>query len=217
MYIRNHYEYWNVGTHFFISNEDSNTVAEGLRIVRQFANHWNPRYFLSDQSNIESNSIKAAFSGLKNGEQECDIIFCTVHIMRIWMSKIYDKKTRQKMVQAMHKRTKIGCEDLVQRAINKCENLVIKRYISRNYTKNIHQWALWARQHSPLLLQVTSTNALESYHSELKRTTLQLPWGFRRWMAKEVHLGPTMLEPEHHGEPFLCICQILYASRDNRH
>ncbi|PKK56629.1 hypothetical protein RhiirC2_858535 [Rhizophagus irregularis] len=33
------------------------------------------------------------------------------------------------------------------------------------------EWALWARQHSPLLLQVTSTNPLESYHSEIKRLT----------------------------------------------
>ena len=30
---------------------------------------------------------------------------------------------------------------------------------------------MWTRQHSPLLLQVTSTNPLESYHSELKRLT----------------------------------------------
>jgi transposase-like protein len=112
-----------------------------------------------------------AFPGLKNGEQECDIIFCTVHIMRTWMNKIYDKKTRQKMTHAMHKRTKIGCEDLVQQAINECSITTIKNYITRNYTKNMHQWALWARQHSPLLLQVTSTNALESYHSELKRLT----------------------------------------------
>jgi hypothetical protein len=112
-----------------------------------------------------------AFPGLNNGEQECDVIFCTVHIMRTWMHKIYDKKTRQKMIHAMHKRTKIGCEDLVQQAINECSITTIKNYITRNYTKNIHQWALWARQHSPLLLQVTSTNALESYHSELKRLT----------------------------------------------
>ena len=37
--------------------------------------------------------------------------------------------------------------------------------------RNTQQWALWARQHSPLLLQVTSTNPLESYHSELKRSS----------------------------------------------
>jgi len=115
-----------------------------LKIIKQFACHWNPRYFLSDQSNIESNGIKMAFLGLENGEQECDIIFCTVHIMRTWISRIYHKKTRQKMIQAMYKRTRIGCENLVQQAINECPIPTIKQYISRNYTRNIHQWALCA-------------------------------------------------------------------------
>ena len=72
----------------------------------------------------------------------------------------------------MHKVTKTGCEELIKEAINKCQVPDIKRYISRNYAGNTHQWAFWARQHSPLLLQITSTNAIESYHSELKRTTI---------------------------------------------
>ena len=75
------------------------------------------------------------------------------------------------MVVAMHKRMKIRCEKLIQDAINACPIPTIKNYIRRNYMKNISQWALWAQQHSPLLLQVTSTNPLESYHSELKRET----------------------------------------------
>ncbi|CAB4374188.1 unnamed protein product [Rhizophagus irregularis] len=75
------------------------------------------------------------------------------------------------MLHAMYKRTRIECESLIQEAINECANPMIKKYILRNYAKNTHQWALWVRQHSPLLLQVTSTNALESYHNELKRTT----------------------------------------------
>ncbi|CAB4421298.1 unnamed protein product [Rhizophagus irregularis] len=65
-------------THKTNSKEDSVTIAEGLKIVRRFARHWSPRYFLSDQNNIESNSIRMAFPGLKNGEQDCDVIFCTV-------------------------------------------------------------------------------------------------------------------------------------------
>ena len=73
------------------------------------------------------------------------------------------------MNAAMHKRTKIGCEKLIQDAINDCTIPAVQNYIKRNYMKNTQQWALWARQHSPLLLQVTSTNPLESYHSELKR------------------------------------------------
>ena len=71
----------------------------------------------------------------------------------------------------MHKTTKIGCEELIRQAIHACQVSGIKNYITRNYIKNSNQWARWARQHSPLLLQVTSTNPLESYHSELKRTT----------------------------------------------
>ncbi|PKY61079.1 hypothetical protein RhiirA4_431576 [Rhizophagus irregularis] len=62
LYIRNYYGCWDVGAHFFVSNENSDTVAEGLKIIRRFARHWNPRYFLSNQSNIESNSIKTVTS-----------------------------------------------------------------------------------------------------------------------------------------------------------
>ncbi|RHZ87037.1 hypothetical protein Glove_41g138 [Diversispora epigaea] len=88
---------WDVGAHFFVSSEDSDTISEALKIVRRFALHWKPRYFLQDQSNVEENSIKLAFPGLKNGET----IFCTVHLLRTWMNKIYDVNTRKKMIQAM--------------------------------------------------------------------------------------------------------------------
>ncbi|CAB4400369.1 unnamed protein product [Rhizophagus irregularis] len=36
------------------------------------------------------------------------------------------------------------------------------------------EMGLWARQYSPLLLQVTSTNSLESFHSELKKKSSSL-------------------------------------------
>ncbi|CAG8787166.1 416_t:CDS:1 [Cetraspora pellucida] len=75
------------------------------------------------------------------------------------------------MIQVMHKQTKIGCDMFVQKAINECTLSLVKKYISRYYSENTHQWALWACQHFPILLQITLTNALESYHSELKRTT----------------------------------------------
>ncbi|PKK72204.1 hypothetical protein RhiirC2_710552 [Rhizophagus irregularis] len=85
IYIRNSYGCWDVGAHFFVSKEDSETVATGLKAIRQFAHRWNLR---------------------------------------------------------------IGCESLIQEAINECANLTIKKYILRNYAKNTHQWTLWARQHS---------------------------------------------------------------------
>ena len=173
LYIRDGYGCLDVGAHFFVSNEDSETIAQALRIVRNQCPRWTPRYFLLDQSSTEANSIRQVFPGLHGGEQECEVLLCMVHVMRTWISKIYDKKTRETMVLAMHKRTRIGCEQLLQDAVNTCPVSTISKYIERNYKKNTHQWALWARQHSPLLLQVTSTNALESFHSELKRTSSQ--------------------------------------------
>ncbi|RHZ80577.1 hypothetical protein Glove_134g166 [Diversispora epigaea] len=172
LYIRDNHGCWDVGAHFFVSKEDSDTVAEALKIIRRFVCSWKPRYFLSDQSNVEANGIAIAFSGLSKGEQNCEVIFCTVHVMRTWMTKIYETKVRRKIIHALHKITKIGCDELIQQAIDECQAPTVKQYILRNYIKNTNQWALWARQHSPLLLQITSTNAIKSYHSELKRTTV---------------------------------------------
>ena len=70
----------------------------------------------------------------------------------------------------MHKRTKIRCEDLVQQAINECPNLIIKQHLKELHEKYASMEALGMTVF-PLLLQMTSTNALESYHSELKRTS----------------------------------------------
>ncbi len=171
LYIRDGFGCWDVGAHFFVSGEDGDSVGMALKIVRQFERRWIPRYILADQSSVEANSIQLAFPGLSAGEQECDVILCTVHVMRTWMKKIYHLKTRERMILAMHKRTKAGCEQIIQQAINSCPVQAVQQYILRNYRSNTHRWALWARQHSPLLLQVTTTNPLESYHSELKRIT----------------------------------------------
>ncbi|RHZ86162.1 hypothetical protein Glove_54g84 [Diversispora epigaea] len=133
---------WDVGAHFFVSTEDSDTIAEVLKIIRNICKNWIPAYILMDQSNIEANSIKKVFPGLKANEQECNIIFCTVHIMRTWMSKIYKKKTKEVMIGVMYKRTKIRCEQLIQNALQLC----------------------------PVPAIFISTNALKSFHSELKKT-----------------------------------------------
>lgn len=148
-------------------------MAKALKVIREFAPHWRPRYILCDQSSIKINSISEAFPGIAQGMQNCDIILCTVHVMRTWLLRVYHPATRNQLVAAMHKRTRIGCEEMIRNAIASCPVSEVARYIKRNYSKNTEKWALWARQHSPLLLQVTSTNPLESYHSELKKTTVK--------------------------------------------
>ncbi|RHZ67799.1 hypothetical protein Glove_299g65 [Diversispora epigaea] len=157
LYIWDNHSCWDVGAHFFVSKEDSDTVTEALKIIRR---------------NVEANGIAIAFPGLSKGEQNCEVIFCTVHVIRTWMTKIYETKVQRKIIHVLHKITKIGCDELIQQTIDKCQAPTVKQYILRNYIKNTNQWALWACQHFSFLLQITSTNAIKSYHSELKRTTV---------------------------------------------
>jgi len=171
LYVRDSCGCWDVGAHFFLAGEDSKAIARALKGIRQLVPRWQPRYMLVDQSSIEANGIMEAFPGLTAGEQECSILWCTVNVMRTWMRKITSDEARNKMLIAMHTRTMAACKRTIQEAMACCDAPHVQKYISRNWTKNSDKWALHARMHSPTLLQVTSTNALESYHSELKTRT----------------------------------------------
>jgi len=135
LYVRNTYECWNIGVHFFVSSEDADTVAKALTIVCNKYCHWFSRYILSDQSNIEAKSINKTFPGIAAGEQECQLLLCVVHIMRTWMLRIHEKKTQDTMITAMYKRTKIGCESFIQDAINRYPVTSIQNYIKKLYEK----------------------------------------------------------------------------------
>ncbi|RHZ85663.1 hypothetical protein Glove_63g14 [Diversispora epigaea] len=120
-------------------NEDGDTVMEALIIIKNKYCHWSPCYILSDYRNIEAKGIKKAFSSIIAGEQKCQMLLCVVHVMRTWMQRICKKKTWNVIIAAIHKRTKISCEGLIQDTINNCSVPVIQNYIKRNYVKNIQQ------------------------------------------------------------------------------
>ncbi|CAG8817704.1 20744_t:CDS:2, partial [Cetraspora pellucida] len=93
-----------------------------------------------------------------------EAVAAALRIIRNFASYWNPYPTLNKMVHAMHKRTQVGCEDVVYNAVNTCSIQANAKYITRNYLKNSRQWSLWARQHLLLLLQITSTNPLESFH-----------------------------------------------------
>ncbi|KAF9282796.1 hypothetical protein BGZ74_002081, partial [Mortierella antarctica] len=129
LYVWDSYNCWAVGAHFLISNEDIEGVTEGLRTIRQLAPMWSAWYFLTDNSATEIASVKNAFPGITQGEQNCDTLLCTVHTMCTWMTKIYDSNTHNTMIYAMNKWTWIGCEDLINQAIVNCPIPDLARYI----------------------------------------------------------------------------------------
>ncbi len=82
------------------------------------------------------------------------------------------------MVEAMRSKTKIKALDRIDQAIKYLHGMQIRfqprvyktlmEWLS-NRKSTLSEWSLCSRQHCPYLLQHTSTNALESYHYNLKR------------------------------------------------
>ena len=92
---------------------------------------------LLDQSSIEANGIAAAFPSLCAGEQECDVILCMVHVVQTCIKNIYHGPTLDRMTQAMHKKTQIRCNAMIQDAIANCPVQANAKYITRNYLGNL--------------------------------------------------------------------------------
>ena len=167
---RDQFGSWLSGGHFFVSAEEQKIVAKGLQILKRWAHTWKPRYFLIDQSAIEENAVKHTFPGIMAGEQNIAIFYCTWHCRRTLQRNLESYgKSYELMLQAMYKITRIGCEQTIQEAITATPLDTKKAYIHRYWLKNSSKWAMWSRQNSPILLQITSTSPVESYHAVLKR------------------------------------------------
>lgn len=67
-----------------------------------------------------------------------------------------------------NRRTKAGALESTYQAIKYAEDEKSADYIRLNWLPDIEKWGNYARVHSALLLQVTSTNPIEAYHRSLK-------------------------------------------------
>ncbi|KAF8942757.1 hypothetical protein BGZ47_006160 [Haplosporangium gracile] len=172
LYVRDCLGCWNSGAHFFVSDTNSSTIDQALRLVRQLAPLWQPRYMLTDRSPAVTAGIETTFPRTMQGmqqdeEQKCEVIFSTTHTMQIWRGSITDPQTRQKMIQALHCRTRLGFDYMVEKATSGCDNSTTKQYI-KDCAARAERWALFARQESPFLLQEASLSVLDAYHREVK-------------------------------------------------
>jgi hypothetical protein len=77
-------------------------------------------------------------------------------------------KARKHLIAALkYRKTKPGCKESIQAAINEAPER-LKNYIEKKWWDTRELWAFYARQHSPLLLQIPTTSPVESWHSVLK-------------------------------------------------
>jgi hypothetical protein len=72
------------------------------------------------------------------------------------------------MAALCNRRTRFGAIESTNQAIEFASTPDKKRYLTRDWLRTIDMWANFAREHSPLLLQVVTTNANEAYHRSLK-------------------------------------------------
>src|SRR6185437_15113906 len=75
-----------------------------------------------------------AFPGFQQDKQEYKILFCIIYVMQTWLNKIYDPETRNKMIQAMHKQTKISCKLFVQNQL-----IIVPSTLLKNILQEIIQ------------------------------------------------------------------------------
>ena len=173
--VRDEYNVWIPTAHLVVERENGEIIAEGLKHIKQWCHgKWQPRYILTDDSAIEQRAIRLSFPGLNAGEQEVTHLLCSVHSNRTLLRRlgsIAHKPLYQLLKQAMFCFTGIRnrelCEQAIQIAVTAGEPDTAK-YIQTNWVQTAPKWAMFARQHSPLLLQVTTTNACKAWHRKLK-------------------------------------------------
>jgi hypothetical protein len=68
-----------------------------------------------------------------------------------------------------YRKTEGGCLEDINLAINAAPNDETRQYIINEWLNDRYAWAMFARQHSPLLLQVSTTNPVEAWHKQIKQ------------------------------------------------
>ncbi len=121
--VQTKYGIWLPGAQFFLEVENSSTVSAGLKAVKEMVAScglkWEPRYFVIDQSKIETKALWIAFPGLLAGEQEISIYYCKIHLIRTLMTKLKKYPHAFRLIlKAMHRQTRYGCMEDFQKAVD---------------------------------------------------------------------------------------------------
>ena len=165
---------WLPCAHMLSPTEDGNIVAAFLRKIKEWCGGrgaWRLRYIITDDSAAEQKAVRLAFRGLEEGEQQVDHFLCRKHSERTLKERLSGdacKKPFEHLYKALYYRfSEHGCLEEINAAISHAPESK-KDYIRKWWLENRRFWAYYARQHSCLLLQVTTTNPVESWHHSLE-------------------------------------------------
>lgn len=163
---------WIPGAHMLASNEDGNLIGAFLRIIKEWSRGWRLRYMITDDSAAEQRGVSLAFRGLIDSETEVSHFLCRTHSERTLNRKLSGPAclaAKKHLYDALYfRKTEMGCDDSIKQAM-KAAPINKRAYIEREWAATKKQWAGYARQHSCLLLQCMTTNAVESWHASIKK------------------------------------------------
>lgn len=168
--VRDEHGVWIPTADFVVERENSDVLAGALKIIKGWI-WWRPRYVFTDDSSIEQLAVRRAFPAFSVREQEVSHLLCTVQSMRTlqrWFKTIKDKPILNLLRQAMFTFTRFKCIELCEEAIQIAGDNKTKQFIRVYWMEISYKWAMYAQQHSPLLLQATTTNSCEAWHRKLK-------------------------------------------------
>ncbi|KAL2047152.1 hypothetical protein N7G274_001171 [Stereocaulon virgatum] len=165
---------WIPCAHMLSQYEDGDIIREFLKVIRRWSGGpegWRLRYFITGDSAAEQRGVRGAFQGSKEGTTEVSHFLCRKHSERTLKRNLGAqdcKAAYQHIYSALYfKHTKMGCEQSIEAAIQ--EGPPRERdYIRREWWETRQNWAYYARQHSCLLLQCMTTNAVETWHNSIK-------------------------------------------------
>lgn len=216
--VRSEYGSWLPVAHFLAEKGDADVVAAALKIVASWirsdfehpGRDWPIRYFLTDDSAVEQKAVYEVFG------QQVDHLLCSVHSERTLRRNFAGPRWRSclnHLLAALKaRRTSIGCEESINAAIAAAERVPgaigkeMADYIFTRWMQRKRQWANYAREHSPLLLQVRYAvpQAMEL------RIVLTLPCFFagpKHQRPRGVPLCPEVRHQEHHA--------VFFSGRDS--
>lgn len=130
---------------------------------------------MTDDDAGEQCAVRKAF-GNEEGIDEIPVthLLCTVHSKRtldrnlLSSSPLCVESQKHLLAALFNRKTKEGCEESIKNTILKAPDQRKKLYIEKKWWNTQANWANCARCHSAILLQHTSTNAVESWHRVLK-------------------------------------------------
>ena len=172
---RSSYCKWIPCAHMLSSSEDGDIIARFLKQVQAWClGEWRPHYIVTDDSAAEQRAVRMAFNQPVPADAwPVEHYLCTKHCeatLKRTLSAHPCQASYTHLINALYYRTtEKGGEEEIWKAVQRASDEKKREYILQNWWRPRRLWAHYARQHSPILLQVSTTNPVESWHSSLKK------------------------------------------------